>query len=259
MKYTVLLISCLFWGGISFSAIADRYPVRSGGSIVAPADAEIITDQQGLDTTLTEVSGEPDPTVEGIWVSEKGGIYYVPYKDGFVSMDDWGDMDADALMEAYVRGAKEQSELIGEKIEVLGWGVSPSLSKDKAVAYYAVKARFGDEDPIMNMVVYKLGRYGYEEITYAADPVMPEEAEKTALILANSFEFGENATYSDFKDGDKVAAIGAAGLLAGAFGVKFGKAGLIAMALVFFKKFWFLILIPFVGILGYIKRRFSRA
>lgn len=50
----------------------------------------------------------------------------------------------------------------------------------------------------------------------------------------------------DLQEGDKVAAVGAAGLIAAAFGAKFGKAFLVA-ALLLLKKFWFVLLaIPVV-------------
>lgn len=62
---------------------------------------------------------------------------------------------------------------------------------------------------------------------------------------------------SEFRDGDKVAAVGALGVLATLLGVKYGKgalAAIMAIGLVVVKKAWFLIFIPFL----FIRRLFSR-
>ncbi len=63
-----------------------------------------------------------------------------------------------------------------------------------------------------------------------------------ATQIAGAFQFGPQSDYGDFQEGDTVAAVGAAGLIAAALGVKFGK-GFLVVALLFLKKFWFLALI----------------
>ena len=67
-------------------------------------------------------------------------------------------------------------------------------------------------------------------------------AQAIATQIAGAFQFGPQSDYGDFQEGDEVAAVGAAGLIAAALGVKFGK-GFLVVALLFLKKFWFLALV----------------
>ncbi|NLS06858.1 DUF2167 domain-containing protein, partial [Rhizobium sp. P32RR-XVIII] len=55
--------------------------------------------------------------------------------------------------------------------------------------------------------------------------------------------------YFEAQKGDKIAAYGAMTVFAGILGVKYGKAvgaGAIAVALIFLKKLWFILLLPLV-------------
>ena len=54
--------------------------------------------------------------------------------------------------------------------------------------------------------------------------------------------------YSNFKTGDKIAAVGIGALLATTLGVKALKPGLLVGLALLLKKFWFIILLPFVFI-----------
>ena len=70
----------------------------------------------------------------------------------------------------------------------------------------------------------------------------------------------DGSKYSDYKPGDKVAAIGIGGLVAGTLGVKaLGKVGILAKFLPFLAKFWWIILAPIVAIIGFAKKRSSSA
>ena len=72
-----------------------------------------------------------------------------------------------------------------------------------------------------------------------------------ALDFANTISFKEGFKHLDYKSGDKVAAIGIGGLVAGTLGVKaLAKAGIIAKFLPFLIKFWWIILAPIVAIFG---------
>jgi len=80
--------------------------------------------------------------------------------------------------------------------------------------------------------------------------------------VTSSYSPSYKQSYFDFKSGDKVAAVGALGVLAGVLGVKYGKAvatGLFALAAVFLKKFWFLIFIVPVVLWAGIKKVFGRS
>ena len=65
-------------------------------------------------------------------------------------------------------------------------------------------------------------------------------------------------SYAEFTSGDRVAGYGAVGVLATMLGVKYGKAataGLIAAALLFLKKAWFLLLLPLFWLKNLFRRK----
>ena len=161
-----------------------------------------------------------------------------------MKLDDWDELDVDELWESYVEGARDQSEQFGYEVRPLRWIIPPTLDRDGAVAYYAFEVKFGEEDPLVNMVIYDFGRYGYQEMTMVqlSDAFPAANAGAIATQIAGAFQFGPQSDYGDFQEGDTVAAVGAAGLIAAALGVKFGK-GFLVVALLFLKKFWFLALV----------------
>jgi hypothetical protein len=75
------------------------------------------------------------------------------------------------------------------------------------------------------MVIYDFGGHGYEEMTLVQESTdfTADQAHAVATRIADAYEFGSGSRYADFRDGDKVAAISAGGLIAAALGVKFGK------------------------------------
>ncbi len=105
----------------------------------------------------------------------------------------------------------------------------------------------------------RLRRAGYTEFTWVG-PIQQFKNASGRPVLLNqalaSHAFEEGHRYADFKEGDKVAAYGVAGLLATALGVKFGKgliAGLIAF-LIASKK----IIIPVVLVAGAVVLKFGK-
>ena len=77
-----------------------------------------------------------------------------------------------------------------------------------------------------------------------------------ALDFANTINFKDGFKHSDYKSGDKIAAVGIGGLVAGSLGVKsLAKAGVLAKILPFLVKFWWVILAPIVGLIGIFSNR----
>ena len=99
-----------------------------------------------------------------------------------------------------------------------------------------------------------LGRKGYHDIAVVkkiTDDFDAKEFEEFALEFANTINFKEGFKHSDYKSGDKVAALTIGGLVAGSLGVKtLAKAGVLAKILPFLIKFWWVILAPIVGLIG---------
>ncbi|MEM9796938.1 MAG: DUF2167 domain-containing protein [Pseudomonadota bacterium] len=182
-------------------------------------------------------------------------IVNTPVSDGYVTFDDWTEESAAALIveiEASLRAsASEQQRIAGYPIEFAGWRVSPTLDRDRSIMYYATDWIF-DGEPTINIFATQFDRYGY--VDFSVIPVATDigAAEVKSLIVDNLalYQPAPQQDYASFQSGDKVAAVGALGLLGSFFGVKYGKAaaGGIAAALVFLKKFGIVIVLAALGL-----------
>lgn len=72
-------------------------------------------------------------------------------------------------------------------------------------------------------------------------------------------QFDKGVAYTDYVEGDKIAAYGMAGMIAAGAGAKVAaKVGLLALALAFFKKAGFLVVVALAGALRFAKGLFKR-
>lgn len=185
-----------------------------------------------------------------------------PVSDGFVKFDDWDSGDRkeeiDAIWNDFAEGARQQGEALGQRIEPLRWYVYPTLNKEKSYLYYAILLDW-DGEQVINAKASLFDRKGYIPVAITPESTTLSEAELQELveISLSAYNPAEQQSYFDFQDGDKVAAVGAVGVLASLVGVKYGKAataGILAVLLVILKKAWFVLLLPLV----FLKKLFSR-
>jgi uncharacterized membrane-anchored protein len=174
--------------------------------------------------------------------------------DGHVKLDDWEDAnrqdEIDAIWNDFVEGSRAQGKALGESIEPVRWYVYPTLNKEKSYLFYAVLIDWEGE-MIINAKASLFDRQGYIPFRLIPESADLSEAELQRLveISLNAYLPKTQQAYFDFQDGDKVAAVGALGVLATLVGVKYGKAtatGIMAILLLFLKKAWFVLLLPLV-------------
>jgi uncharacterized membrane-anchored protein len=203
---------------------------------------------------------------EGVGINS---IYYSAPEDiGYVNMEDWTDdvkSQIDEIWESYVEGSKAQSERIGYEVVPVKWVLYPTLNKTSKVMTYGILLNFGGENTI-NLTTVKFTKGGYVTMQVVTNDEMLAANSATydgaSLYASNTYEPDTGFRYADFKDGDKVAAIGAVGVLASVVGVKYSKgtlAAIGAMVLLFAKKLWFLLLIIPAAIWGAIKKLTGRS
>ena len=172
---------------------------------------------------------------------------YINYKDeGYISLKDWKDVDSKKLLEEMKSTAKDD-------VTNVAWIFEPKIYEDKNVSY-SYKVFWQDGAQTLETKILSLGRKGYNNISVVKkidEDFNAKEFENFALDFANTITFKEGFKHLDYKSGDKVAAIGIGGLVAGTLGVKaLAKAGIIAKFLPFLIKFWWIILAPIVAIFG---------
>ena len=178
---------------------------------------------------------------------------YINYKnDGYVSIDDWEDIDTNSLLQELKDTSKK--EVVDVK-----WIFKPSISKKNYITY-SYETNWDNGDITLETNIISLGRNGHHEITFVSDYDIfdPKELENFAIEFANTVNFKEGYRYSDYKSGDKKAAVGIGGLVAGSLGVKaLAKAGVLAKLLAFAVKFWWVILAPIVAFFTFLNKKNS--
>lgn len=216
------------------------------------------------------VSGIEFPGTEAVlsYESADAAVVYYEWRDeGYVNDSDWSEVDADELLtqykEATIASNEERAKNGFAPMEVVGWLQPPSYDATSRTVTYAMELKDADEH-WANAVALRLGRTGYTEFTWAGSlGSLQSSGNHPELLQAalDTHEFDEGYRYTDFQEGDKVAAYGIAGLVATALGLKFSK-GLIAALIAFLiagKK----IIIPAVllggaGLIKYWRKLFNR-
>lgn len=231
--------------------------LRSGQALLLGVDAERYS---------WLASGSEFPDTEAVLTydspSSSSEVYYEWRDEGYISDSDWAEVDADQLLEEYRDGteaANDERTANGfEPMHVVGWLERPYYDESTHTVTYAIELK--DKDGSWaNAFALRLGRAGYTEFTWVGSVGLFQGAGGRPELLNEalaSHRFEEGYRYADYKEGDKVAAYGIAGLVAAAMGAKFGK-GLIAALIAFIvagKK----IIIPAVLVGGAVLFKFGK-
>ena len=120
----------------------------------------------------------------------------------------------------------------------------PYLDGTYNSVYYAFNVTWSDNSSSVEGTAIILGKEGYTTASYVGGTDGYQE--QLLLNLSKIHKFNTTKEYKDWKSGDKVAAAGIGALLATTLGVKALKPGIIAAGLLLFKKFWFIIVLPFI-------------
>lgn len=243
------------------------------GAEVAMADGYIITGPPACE--IMEILNADDSCeVTAVLIPPEGlGLdslnYFKPVEIGHVDMQEWTDevsADIDTIWQSYVEGTREQSEKLGFTIEPLGWALYPTLDKKSGVMSYGIRVNWGGEE-LINLMTVKFTREGFALIRVVTDPERMRAAghdyATLAVNAADTYKPLEGFRYADYTTGDKVAEIGALGVLASVMGVNYAKksgwlAALLGGAALILKKFWFLVLAIPVALWAGVRRLFSR-
>ena len=183
-----------------------------------------------------------------------GYTIYLDYVDeGYIKLDDWEKVNPTNFLKQMNETAKSNAEYL-KKINLdyttkIDWIFKPTLNKENNSVSYSYKVTWNSGIETMESKNLILGKKGHLEsafvINYREDLNFKEESEFSKDFV-NGVIFQEGFKHSDYKPGDKIAAAGIGGLVAGSLGVKaLAKTGLLAKLL----KFWWILLAPlaFVG------------
>lgn len=125
------------------------------------------------------------------------------------------------------------------------WIFDPELDREKKSVSYSYKIFWSDKFNTLESKNIILGKEGFLETAYVInlnnkDLNLKDEAAYSKDFV-NGVKFNDGFKYSDYKPGDKLAAVGIGGLVAGSLGVKaLAKSGILLKL----AKFWWVLLAP---------------
>ena len=240
-----------------FKNANQRYNLPEGWVIYSGEDArKLLFYINGADTyrDVSAVALSDDFTYQ---------VIFSYFDEGYIDDSDWQKLDSDDLMKDVIESTTEGNEMRAANgvaaVNVKGWVEEPTYDRSRDVVRYIIEAE-SEGESILNSVALKLGREGFTRITLASPAGIPSEASNTLTAVLDSHSFDDGFLYSDYEPGNRMAGIGLASLVALTAGSKNGKgiaAGLMATLLIFAKKLWFVIFLPFVFLWGKIKQRFG--
>ena len=239
---------------------------RSKSTLALPEGMEIIQDADAR-RFLFLTNGTEFPETEAVVFSPAFGITTFAFADiGFVRDGDWSELDPDGLLERISEGVEESNE---ERVRngypalhVKGWATEPWYDAERRIAFWALELQTDAGLTVVNSTALKMGRYGFMQITLIVPPESVAGSSETLETILATHAYDDGQRYVDFQDGDKVATLGLAALVAAVAAAKLGKGGLaalLAVLFVFLKKGWVVIVAVLAGASAWLKRRKKQA
>jgi uncharacterized membrane-anchored protein len=197
--------------------------------------------------------------VEAVVVNRRNEqVIFQSFNDeGYITLDDWKDVDAAAMLATIKdnteKGNAEKTRDGFSPVHVKGWLQQPTLDRDGNTVRWAIAADDGST-PIVNAVALRLGRRGFEKLTWVGDANAYVAQGGELDLMLGSHTFDPGFRYADYVSGDKVAAYGVGALVATLVGAKLAKIGLFAGLLVLLKKFGVIAVVALGGVLAKFRR-----
>jgi uncharacterized membrane-anchored protein len=171
-------------------------------------------------------------------------------ESGHIDNSDRNSLEPDPLMKVMMEGNRQSNEQRKKRgwsaLTLQGWHQPPFY--DAATDNLTWSTRLSsDNAPVINHSVRLLGRTGLMSAQLVADVAGIDEATTEFNSVLGTYSFNEGHRYAEFRQGDKLAGYGLAALIAGGAGAAAVKTGLL-------KKFWKLLVLGFVGLVGAIKK-----
>jgi uncharacterized membrane-anchored protein len=183
---------------------------------------------------------------------------------GYIKDDDAKDWNADDMLKS-VRESTEEANVERKKagvaaLQIVGWAEKPAYDAAGHRLVWAISAKDegapANEAQGVNYNTYVLGREGYFSLNLVTSMDALAQHKTQAHTLLSALAFDDGKRYADFNaQTDHVAEYGLAALVAG---VAAKKLGFLALAGVFFAKFFKVILLGAALVGGLAMKLFKR-
>ncbi len=187
---------------------------------------------------------------------------YLSYAgEGFVTADDWKDVNADELLNSLRDGTEQGNEARAKSgisaLHVDGWVQKPTFDASRKSVRWITRAH-DDRGTVINAVALQLGRHGYERFTLVSDGRDPKGDAAILASSVNAYRFDPGHRFSDYVQGDKLAGYGIAALVGTAAGATIAKTVGFGAVLLLIKKFFLVFVAIGLGAFRYLKQLFNR-
>ncbi len=233
--------------------------IGSNATLVIPADTALLDGVEG--PKFLELTGNiPSPGTH-VMVSKQWWATFDFSDDGYVSDKD--KIDADALLKELKASdgpSNEERKKLGlVQIETVGWVVPPHYDPATNYLEWGTKLRLiNSNETSVNYTVRILGRKGYEAVTLVTDEASMTQDVADFKAKLKGFTFNSGEKYTEFKQGDKIAAYGLGALVLGGAAAVASKTGFWKVIVGFVAAFWKLLAVGAVAIVAGIGKLFGR-
>jgi uncharacterized membrane-anchored protein len=182
-------------------------------------------------------------------------LFFTFEETGYVKDEEKDKLDNDAILKSLKEGTEQANEVRKTKgwkpYHLLDWSQPPFYDGTTHYLTWSVRGQEeGDQSENINYSVRVLGRRGTMDVDLVLGPELVPTVVPEFQGLMGGFSFVQGNKYSEWMPGDKVAEYGLTALIVGGAAAVALKSGLLA-------KFWKLIVVFFVAVLGALKRLFS--
>lgn len=192
---------------------------------------------------------------------EQGWFAVIDYvAEGYVKDDEKIDANAllDVLKENNKQGEKERKAKGLPSLTLDGWAIAPRYDRENKRLEWATLLHSGNGMQTVNYSTKLLGRSGHMTVVLVSDPKSMEADIVAFKAALKNFEYVPGERYSEWKEGDKVAAYGLGALVLGGAAAVASKKGFWAALVGMFAAFWKVILGVGVAILAGIGSLFKK-
>ena len=200
--------------------------VPAGHRFTGPAGAQELLNLYG-NPRNPNVKGVIEPMAE----DENWTLMFTYDPIGYVDDSDRDDLDAGELISAFRAGIPAGNEarraMGASQMRGMDWAEEPFYDPQTNNLTWALDLEF-DEGHTINYDIRLLGRRGVMEVTLLDAPETYAAAVPKAKQILSTYAFNPGSKYGEFVSGDKVAAVGLTGLVAGGAVVAAAKTGLLA-------------------------------
>ena len=256
----------------SLSYKTGDIPLSSGMAVLHLAEGWRYLGPKDAKSVLVDLWGNPPeaaggtlglvlPSGQEVTMDESWAIVVSWEEEGYVPDSDADEINYDDLLNqlkesSRAASAQRQKDGYG-KFLLTGWALPPRYDKQAKVLHWAKAFDNGSPVKSLNYDVRVLGRRGVLSMNAVASMNQVKDIESASAGIVKLVEFTAGNRYADYVDGkDKKSDYTLAGLvIGGAVAAKvLAKGGLLLL----FAKFGKLLIIPFVFVIAWLKRKFSR-